>query len=105
MAAGTTLLILASLPVVFYLLWQRQDADFTLLFLEKFGRSASKELDGKVVWVTGASGGIGEHLAYELARHGAKLVLSGRRKHELERVKTKCIGRNKDKQTNLNYLI
>jgi len=40
----------------------------------------------KVVWVTGASSGIGEALVFALAKAGAKVVLSSRRKKELERV-------------------
>ena len=48
------------------------------------------DLKNKVVWLTGASSGIGEALTYELARRGARLILSSRRKDELERVKGNC---------------
>ena len=44
----------------------------------------------KVVWITGASSGIGEALAYAFSNRGAKLILSSRRKEELERVKQAC---------------
>ncbi len=44
----------------------------------------------QIVWVTGASSGIGEALAYAFSREGAKLILSGRREAELERVKAAC---------------
>ena len=43
----------------------------------------------KVVWITGASSGIGEALAIAFAKEGAKLVLSSRRENELNLVKQK----------------
>lgn len=50
------------------------------------------DLKNKWVWITGASSGLGEAMAIEFARQGARLVLSSRRKEELERVKDKCVG-------------
>jgi dehydrogenase/reductase SDR family member 7B len=46
----------------------------------------------KKVWITGASSGIGEALAYAFAREGATLILSARNAAELERVKANCQG-------------
>lgn len=43
-------------------------------------------LNGKIAWVTGAGGGIGEASAKALAGGGAHVVLSGRRLEELARV-------------------
>ncbi len=48
------------------------------------------KIANKVVWLTGASSGIGEALAYTLAAKGARLILSARRKDELDRVKGNC---------------
>lgn len=44
-----------------------------------------------MVWITGASSGIGEYIALALAGAGVKLVLSARRENELERVKQNCL--------------
>lgn len=52
-----------------------------------------QSLKDKVVWITGASSGIGEQLAYGLAKQGSTLILSARRKEELERVKQECVMR------------
>jgi len=45
-----------------------------------------QDLKGQVAWVTGAGTGIGEAAARALAAAGMKLVLSGRRESELNRV-------------------
>ncbi|NAS30095.1 SDR family oxidoreductase [Flavobacteriaceae bacterium R38] len=49
-----------------------------------------KSISNKVIWVTGASSGIGEGLAYALSKKGCKLILSARREEELIRVKNSC---------------
>lgn len=50
----------------------------------------------KVIWITGASSGIGEALTYALSRRGAKIIISSRRKEALEDVKTNCEGDHSD---------
>lgn len=44
------------------------------------------EFRDKVIWITGASSGIGEALALQFAKRGARLILSARRENELQRV-------------------
>lgn len=50
------------------------------------------DIAGKTVWITGASSGIGEQLAYAFDRAGANLMLSARREDELHRVAAACAG-------------
>ncbi|KAF8390678.1 hypothetical protein HHK36_025205 [Tetracentron sinense] len=52
----------------------------------------SENVAGKVVLITGASSGIGEHLAYEYARRGACLVLVARRETRLREVAERACG-------------
>ncbi|WP_373522129.1 SDR family NAD(P)-dependent oxidoreductase [Aquiflexum sp.] len=42
--------------------------------------------EGKVIWITGASSGLGKFMAYEFAKHKGILALSARRAPELEEV-------------------
>lgn len=50
-----------------------------------------KKFKEKIVWITGASSGIGEELAYGFAKQGAFPVLTARNKEKLEQVKIKCL--------------
>ena len=45
----------------------------------------------KVVWITGASSGIGQALALEYVRQGAAVILSARRESVLNGVKKECV--------------
>lgn len=51
----------------------------------------------KVIWITGASSGLGEAMAHEFADRGAKVILSGRKEKELVRVQSQV--------TNSSFLI
>ncbi|MDL2296430.1 SDR family oxidoreductase [Bacteroidales bacterium OttesenSCG-928-B11] len=50
-----------------------------------------KRFNDKIVWITGASSGIGEACAYDFAKEGAKLILTALEADILENVKTKCL--------------
>ena len=46
-----------------------------------------KNFENKIVWITGASSGIGRELAIQLALKGSKIVLSARNNEGLESLK------------------
>lgn len=97
--------------LVYLILWLILDTDVELFIKEKTGKPICKfniqfsliyskifksvrcsaALRGQVVWVTGASSGIGKHLALALAKHGVRLCLAARREVELEQVKKECL--------------
>ncbi|XP_058094247.1 uncharacterized protein LOC131240175 isoform X5 [Magnolia sinica] len=83
-------LILAAILALFAR-FATAEGDFTLL---SKGHAKREEVDDKVVWITGASRGIGEILAKQFARLGAKLILSARNEAELERVKAELVGKH-----------
>jgi len=68
------------------------DCDFSMKLIEKFGiKPEISHLKNSVVWITGASSGLGEELAYRLSKvSGVSLVLSSRKEKELERVAENC---------------
>ena len=49
-------------------------------------------MKNKVVWITGASSGIGEAVTYKMNQLGAKLILSSRKGEALYKVKANCKG-------------
>ncbi|KAL5543856.1 hypothetical protein UlMin_007640 [Ulmus minor] len=61
-------------------------------FFSSIYRSIKAEnVAGKVILITGASSGIGEYLAYEYARRGARLGLVARREDRLKAVADKAL--------------
>lgn len=55
-----------------------------------------KDFSNKVVWITGASSGIGEALVYEMVKRKATVIASSNCKPELEIVRENC-GTSKDR--------
>nr|WP_321235606.1 SDR family oxidoreductase [uncultured Psychroserpens sp.] len=46
--------------------------------------------DNKIIWITGASSGIGKSLAIALSKYNCKLIISSRRTEALQNVKALC---------------
>ena len=45
-----------------------------------------KNINRKLVWITGASSGIGKELCYKFSEEGWNIALTARRKSELEKI-------------------
>lgn len=54
------------------------------------------EMKNKIVWITGASSGIGEALCYQMNQAGAKLIISSRNSEALYQVKSRCLNNQMD---------
>ena len=78
--------------VIFVALLFYLDGDLSLAFHARFGKKIH-ELKGQVIWITGASTGIGASCAVEAAKVGAKLVLSARNETLLKEIQQKCLGK------------
>jgi dehydrogenase/reductase SDR family protein 7 len=75
--------ILAVLLAAFF----KSDVDLPLMFLPY---EVKDSFAGKVVWITGASSGIGAALAEDMVKAGAKVVISARRQEMLDAVADSC---------------
>ena len=53
--------------------------------------SKKQRMSHTVIWITGASSGIGAALAKIYAQRGVKLILSARRISALEKIKSECL--------------
>ena len=51
-----------------------------------------KSFNNKIVWITGASDGIGKEMAIQMAKEGAKIILTARSVDKLNAVKDSLAG-------------
>ncbi len=58
--------------------------------------------NNKIVWITGASSGIGKALAIELSKQGVRIIISSRNMEKLETVKNSCVNPEKVKVLKLD---
>ncbi len=66
------------------------DADFYLMFAPY--DPATSPFRGQIVWIVGASSGIGAALAQDLCLAGAQVILSARRENQLNEIAKSCSG-------------
>jgi len=86
-----TLIIIA---VLFYG-FLKLDCNPLLAFYERFFPNKQK-LKNKTIWVVGASTGIGEEIALQLAELNCRLILTSTSENKLNEVAKECIKRSKN---------
>jgi dehydrogenase/reductase SDR family protein 7 len=84
MIGGIIAVLIIALVAIFF----ASDADLPLVFLPN---PPAKANAGQVVWIVGASSGIGATLALDYAKDGAKVIISARRVQQLEELAKKCV--------------
>jgi len=88
------LLIVAIMLGVFF----QVDVDIPIFFLP---HELKNSFQNKVIWITGASSGIGASYAEQMIKAGATVIISARRLHELEKVAKNC----EDKYNKQPYIL
>jgi short-subunit dehydrogenase len=83
-----------ALFVLVFAIFIRSDADLGLFLAREKPEKAFKD---KVVWVLGASSGIGAQAAVDFAKDGAKVIVSARREDKLNEVSAKCVAAGGEK--------
>lgn len=79
------------ISIYFYLI---SKLNFSYLKSNISNLTSKTMFQNQVIWITGASSGLGKYMAFEFAKNGGKLALSGRRIDKLEEVlqKVKALG-------------
>ncbi len=85
--------VIAAGATAFVMAFSQMDANPSLFLHDKLfanDQRLNNYFDGKTMWITGASSGIGAELAMQLSRHGVNLILSARPSDRLNSVAEEC---------------